>query len=198
MWWNVRFRGSGFSLLSYVRGGPYPKQDVMPAQAWVLLFGQILSLLISITYKTSLMVSQNVRVPLERMCLLDLSNALVIQKAVQDPSFFKLAFVWCCPCVLLNFTVVHGVIERFMFYHRFNPFTVFYVSICVLCFCLTCLLTCFSLQILSSPSTLLLWKEITTSWTKILWNLFAGKQKACPWVSATDYFDSMNLKHIWF
>lgn len=58
MRWNVRFRGSGFSLLSYVRGGPYPEQDVMPAQAWALLFGQILSLLISITYKTSLMVSQ--------------------------------------------------------------------------------------------------------------------------------------------
>lgn len=58
MRWNVRFRGSGFSLLSYVRGGPYSEQDVMPAQAGALLFGQILSLLISITYKTSLMVSQ--------------------------------------------------------------------------------------------------------------------------------------------
>lgn len=27
-------------VLSYVRGGPYPEQDVMPAQAWALLFGQ--------------------------------------------------------------------------------------------------------------------------------------------------------------
>lgn len=45
------------SVLSYVRGGPYPVQDVMPAQARALLFGQIVSLLISITYKTSLMVS---------------------------------------------------------------------------------------------------------------------------------------------
>lgn len=95
MWWNVRFRGSGFSLLSYVRGGPYPKQDVMPAQAWVLLFGQILSLLISITYKTSLMVSQNVSVPLERMCCLDRSNVVVIQKAAQDPSFQT------CLCMML-------------------------------------------------------------------------------------------------
>lgn len=58
MQWNVRFRGSGFSLLSYVRGGPYPEQDVITAQAQALLFRQILSLLISITYKTSLMVSQ--------------------------------------------------------------------------------------------------------------------------------------------
>lgn len=59
MWWNVRFRGSGFSLSSYVRGGPYPEQDVMPAQARAPLFGQILSLPISITCKTSLTVSQH-------------------------------------------------------------------------------------------------------------------------------------------
>lgn len=57
MQWNVTFRGSGFSLLGYVRRGPYPEQDVMPAQVWALLLGQIPSLLINITAETSLMLS---------------------------------------------------------------------------------------------------------------------------------------------
>lgn len=37
-------------VLGYVRGGPYPEQDVMPVQVWALLFGQIPSHLISIAY----------------------------------------------------------------------------------------------------------------------------------------------------